>query len=823
MRPFRSRSALTSPRVGAAGIGLFFALATQTFGQVPPAGSSLSRFVPTKNLVMYAEFDGVEAHAAAWRATAAYKLLNETSLGALIKDLAAQGIDSQAPGGAKIGKQAVDAFERLAAQGFAIGVMGTPPARPSFVIAIRGGARPELRQILDQIIPASAPSRDQTKVPMGTRSVTVYGTGDLARAVWNERGDVVICNAPQVDLILSVLDGKEPSVATSPIRAGLLKEDPGFKVVGLAFGDVTATGPLPPDAAKLGFDGVKRVEGRFGFQNDALLSELRVVAPAPRKGVVALFDQPAFTLNDLPPIPAGLTSFSAWKIDLGKTFDDVLASMKASDPDTAEKADAFVKKADAFLGVSLRRDLLAHLGPEIVTYEQPEDNVDGVKIPYVNMVITVKTDDAEAVGKALKPLMVLANRQLGQLARGPGGPPPGFVRVEGPRTSYRLKIPEGMIPPGPFGDVEPTVIVDKSRLVIAMKPKAAEAALALAEGKGERWKPVGPLVAMAARLPKSMFVLSVNDPRATFPQLVAGLPGILEGVNMAMAQSRQAAGRRGLGVPGNDMSIKVDNALVPSADELAKRLFPGSFAIATDDQGIEMVTREALPNFTSPATTGVLVALLLPAVQSAREAARRAQCVNNMKQIGLAMHNFHSTNDRFPSAAISDKAGKPLLSWRVAILPYIEQQALYNKFKLDEAWDSPHNRALLKEMPTTYQCPSCPKSDDFKTGYLAFVGKGGILELTRGVGLAEITDGTSNTMMAVENKEGVPWTKPDDLTPDPAGAKLLSGAGSFHPGGLNALFADGSVRFISSRIDVKVWNALITRAGGEVVAIDQIR
>jgi hypothetical protein len=96
---------------------------------------------------------------------------------------------------------------------------------------------------------------------------------------------------------------------------------------------------------------------------------------------------------------------------------------------------------------------------------------------------------------------------------------------------------------------------------------------------------------------------------------------------------------------------------------------------------------------------------LLPATQSAREAARRAQCTNNIKQIMLAMHNYHSANNSFPRD-ITDKDGKPLLSWRVAILPYIEQAELYNKFKLDEPWDSPHKKELLKEMPTSFNCPT---------------------------------------------------------------------------------------------------------------------
>ena len=85
---------------------------------------------------------------------------------------------------------------------------------------------------------------------------------------------------------------------------------------------------------------------------------------------------------------------------------------------------------------------------------------------------------------------------------------------------------------------------------------------------------------------------------------------------------------------------------------------------------------------------GLLTTLILPAVQSSREAARRTQCVNNLKQIGLAMHNYHATYDTFPPAGTVDAEGKPLLSWRVLLLPFLEQDALYRQFHLDEAWAS---------------------------------------------------------------------------------------------------------------------------------------
>ena len=191
-----------------------------------------------------------------------------------------------------------------------------------------------------------------------------------------------------------------------------------------------------------------------------------------------------------------------------------------------------------------------------------------------------------------------------------------------------------------------------------------------------------------------------------------------------------------------------------------------------DAQGIEFLQREPVPSISSPSTSGVLVALLLPAVQAAREAARRAQCTNNMKLIMLAMHNYISTNNSFPRD-ITDKDGKPLLSWRVAILPYIDQAELYNKFKLDEAWDSPHNKELLKEMPASLRCPSLAKPEPFTTTYRAFMGPGALFETGQDIGLASVTDGTSNTIAIVEAKEAVSWSKPGDLPFDPQAAPLL--------------------------------------------------
>ncbi len=216
------------------------------------------------------------------------------------------------------------------------------------------------------------------------------------------------------------------------------------------------------------------------------------------------------------------------------------------------------------------------------------------------------------------------------------------------------------------------------------------------------------------------------------------------------------------------------------------------------------------------ATIGILIALLLPAVQAAREAARRTQSSNNLKMIGLAMHNYHDSHRRFPARANLDPDGKPLLSWRVLILPYIEQEALYRQFKLDEPWDSQHNKRLIPLMPQEYRNPSA-RPEPGKANYLAVTGEGTMFGKKEGMRFADITDGSSNTIMVVEANEdrAVIWTKPDDWEYDPQAP--LSGLGKAHPGGFEALLADGSVRFIAATIDASFFRALLTAAGGERV------
>lgn len=262
----------------------------------------------------------------------------------------------------------------------------------------------------------------------------------------------------------------------------------------------------------------------------------------------------------------------------------------------------------------------------------------------------------------------------------------------------------------------------------------------------------------------------------------------------------------------------VQSAMNAYVRRIADRLFDAARPKREGDR--LTLTYESPPGtqMASVSTIGVLVGLLLPAVQSAREAARRQVSMNNMKQIALAMHNYESAYKRFPARASRSPDGKPLLSWRVALLPYLEENDLYRRFRLDEPWDSPHNLELIELMPDLYRNPSADTPPGW-TSYLAPSGQGGIFHGDEGTRFSQITDGMSNTLLVLEvNPEaGTWWTAPDDLEFDLDNP--MEGLGAAHPGGFLAAMADGSVRFLASSIDPEVLRALLTMAGGEWVRI----
>ena len=199
------------------------------------------------------------------------------------------------------------------------------------------------------------------------------------------------------------------------------------------------------------------------------------------------------------------------------------------------------------------------------------------------------------------------------------------------------------------------------------------------------------------------------------------------------------------------------------------------------------------------------------------DAATRMRAVNSLKQILLAIHNYHDVNSRFP-ADITDKAGKPLLSWRVAILPYIEQDNLYKQFKLDEPWDSEHNKPLSQTVVKLYQVPG-QAAGDTKTYFQGLAGPGTMFERGKRINFAAVTDGLSNTLAVVAGGPAVEWAKPADLPFDPENPKAPTSAFA------NVLvvgMGDGSVSMLGTKIDPDVFRRLAVRNDGEVIDFDSI-
>jgi beta-lactamase regulating signal transducer with metallopeptidase domain len=269
-----------------------------------------------------------------------------------------------------------------------------------------------------------------------------------------------------------------------------------------------------------------------------------------------------------------------------------------------------------------------------------------------------------------------------------------------------------------------------------------------------------------------------------------------------------------------------------------------------------------------PAVKAAAAGPLAGALASARADAQRMQSMNNMKQILLAFHNWADTyGGRFPPPVLTTKDGKPCqpYSWRVAILPYIEQQALYNAYKFDEPWDSEANKKVLNAMPPIFRHPQAEagsmnssyyvlRSKELKEEKLvpagAGAGAGGAalgaasgfgpgsemgdaagpglaveapvggfataFSAKNGMPFAQMFDGTSNTIALVEAERDIPWTKPEDILYDPENAELPK-FGGYAKEGFCVGICDGSVRFIDHKIDSKTLKALISPQGGETI------
>jgi hypothetical protein len=267
---------------------------------------------------------------------------------------------------------------------------------------------------------------------------------------------------------------------------------------------------------------------------------------------------------------------------------------------------------------------------------------------------------------------------------------------------------------------------------------------------------------------------------------------------------------------------------IPTLQTLINGVSPCVSAVFRTNDGFQIVQRQTYPGGSAGATVGGLIATSTMASTVAMVSMKEFETENQLRQLVYATHNYHDANRFLPPAYSVSDDGKPLLSWRVHILPYIEHEDLYNQFHLDEPWDSEHNKTLIEKMPDVFAYPLGKEVKEGKTRFLGNATKNGAFKIPenaedkKGYSLEEISnkDGTSKTisMLVVNPDNAVTWTKPDDLTELPEMDALEVVRGN-HRGGFSAAFCDGSVRYLLLTMDADSFKNLLDWTDGKEVDI----
>ena len=227
----------------------------------------------------------------------------------------------------------------------------------------------------------------------------------------------------------------------------------------------------------------------------------------------------------------------------------------------------------------------------------------------------------------------------------------------------------------------------------------------------------------------------------------------------------------------------------------------------------------------------VLISLQMPGVQSSGNGGvAREACQSKLKEIAFALYQYHRVYGSFPPAFVADEQGRPMHSWRVLILPYLDggaHQKIYNQYRFDEPWDGPHNKLLADTPIPAFNCPLDHRRDskepDTRTSYLAVVGMNTAWRGTIPVKLKDITDGAADTLHVVEaHNSGIKWAEPRDLTLAEMAVTINAqspiGISSRHKHTAHAAFSDSAVRSLSEFLPAPTLRALLTRNGGEKLA-----
>jgi hypothetical protein len=557
----------------------------------------------------------------------------------------------------------------------------------------------------------------------------------------------------------------------------------------------------------LGLSNVTAICATTGLDKTEFVSRSLIAIDGEPQGIFSPANGKSLTNSDAAGLPADATFAATVRLNPQQLFEMFLSLAEKFEPREKAHIVEAMEQLQAALGVKIPDDLLGPLGDTVSLYDSPSE---GGLVLGLTAVVKVK-DPTKAKATYAKLMNVVEAQQRSAekaISEHQSGlnyslTPPKVEKLEyAGKTIYFFNARQRDFL------LAPAWCLTDDELIIAMFPQSIKARL----DRGEKFQSLAEKPELKQALASEAGTLAVGycDTTRLFDHLYP--------MFLIMAQSATNELQR----EGIDLNMSV----LPSTKAIRDHLRPGIFTIRRTKAGIEISERTTLPGVglavTTPMAAFVVLPMRMSAQHSAMGAAQHAHSVNNMKQIGLAMHNYHDARRIFPPAFKADKDGKPLLSWRVLVLPNIDEDELYNQFHLNEPWDSEHNKKLIDKMPNIYKAPTS-KAGAGKTNYLTVRGEKTIYSGSKGFRIADIADGTSNTIMVVEasDEKAVPWTKPDDFEYDEKDP--IKGLVGLQPNEFLALFADGAVRTLPKSIDPKVLKALFTRDGGEAVDPNQIR
>ena len=535
-----------------------------------------------------------------------------------------------------------------------------------------------------------------------------------------------------------------------------------------------------------GLDDMTSIISTSGLEGKGSVQTVRVNIKKDGRLMGLMSSMKPLTDEDFSNIPMDAALAKVANIDMTKILEFAQESAAIIDPNAGRMFEESLREMEEQLGFNPKRDLAEALGDRWSIYTSPDTGL------YTGLVATVEVDDFQKLNRTLFTLLGMAQAM------------PDFgissLVVDG-TTVYTMVFNEEV-------PMSPSFALTEKELIVALYPQPIRAHLTRTKGK---------TLAEVSNVAKALgrdtapSTLVYVDTKRVFELAYP----FIQGTYSMMCNSLRREG------------ITLEPSMLPSAGAVQRHLDNSVMTATVADDGLIIERRQQFPGGSIGATAAFALGVTLPAVGAAQDAAQRAQASNNLKQIALAWHNYHDTFRGFPRDSY-DADGKPLLSWRVHILPYIEQQALYEQFHLDEPWDSEHNKGLIAKMPPVYIAPGGANKDN-KTVYLAPVGEAMIMPQLKpeqikedakfpvGLRIASITDGTSNTIMVVEANEevAVAWTKPQDLKINKD--EPIKGLVGLRRQGFQAALCDGSVQFFSEFIDEDLLNGLFTRNGGEIV------